>query len=251
VDPQRTFLVESMLRGREFCLDLIVRDGEIEQLPLIDKPLIDGRFFELAFATPPFDMPPEREARIREAVGAAIRAIGLDNTMAHVEVIDDETLGPTIVEVNAGRPGGPNSYTLYRLTTGIDTAAELLAVSRGLRAPRTPPLLPTPLASLSIFAEETGRLRAVHGVERLAAHPDVMQVVQVRGPGDLVSEERETQVLLIVAAGFFDADDLAATFEELKSIVRLEFETDTPAGYGGIEISGDRALAALQPERIA
>lgn len=251
VDPRRTFLVESMLRGREFCLDLIIRDGEIEQLPLIDKPLIDGRFFELAFATPPFDMPPEREARIRAAVSAAVRALGLDNTMAHVEVIDDETFGPTIVEVNAGRPGGPNSYTLYRLTTGVDTAAELLAVSRGLRAPRTAPVLPTPLASLSIFAQEGGRLRAVHGVERLAAHPDVMQVVQVRGPGDMVSEERETQVLLIVAAGFFDAEDLAATFEELKSMVRLELEPDAPVGYGGIEISGDRALAALQPERIA
>lgn len=253
VDPQRTFLVESMLRGREFCMDLVIRDGEVELLPLIDKPLIDDRFFELAFSTPPFDLSDGRVAEIRAAVSAAVLALGLDNTMAHVEVIDDEVLGPTIVEVNAGRPGGPNSYTLYRLTTGIDTAAELLAVSRSVRAPRTAPTLPTPLASLSIFAGEPGRLRAVHGIERLEAHPDVMQVVQVRGAGDTVSQERETQVLLIVVAGFFDADDLAATFEELKGMVRLDMEPpeppDLPAGCEETEAGGEPALATLQPER--
>ena len=232
IDPRRAFLVEGLLRGREYCVDLVIRDGEIEQLPLIDKPLIDGHFFELGFSTPPFDLPAEREARIRAAVGAAVRAIGLDNTVAHVEVIDDERLGPTIVEINAARGGGMCSHTLYRLTTGIDTAAELVAVCRSARAPRGAPVLPTPLACLSIFAEAPGRLRAVHGLERLEEHPDVMQVVQVRGAGDVVSAERETPVLLIVAAGFFDADDLAATYAELKGMVRLEFEPPgAPAGH--------------------
>lgn len=250
IDPRRTFLVESLLRGREFCVDLVIRDGEVEQLPLIEKPIIDERFFELAFATPPFDLPADREARIREVVGAAVRAVGLDNTVAHVEVIDDEVLGPTVVEINAGRPGGMCSHTLYRLTAGIDTAAELVAVSRGVPATRSVPLLPTPLASLSIYAEQGGRLRAVHGIERLQAHPDVLQVVKVREPGDAISEERETPVLLIVAAGFFDADDLADTFQALEGMVRVEVGApDLPAGVE----AGARAAAEPTPrltERI-
>lgn len=251
VDPRRAFLVEGLLRGREFCVDLVIRDGEIEQLPLIDKPIVDERFFELAFATPPFDLAPEREARIREAVSAAVRAIGLDNTMAHVEVIDDAALGPTVVEINAARPGGMCSHTLYRLTTGIDTAAELVAVSRSTRAERAVPLLPTPLAALSVFPAQAGRLREVHGIERLRDHPDVLEVVQVRSPGDLVSRERETPVLLVVAAGFCDVHDLADTFRELERMVRLEIDpADVPAGG---EETGTVATAPptiRPPERI-
>ena len=223
-DPQRTFLVESRLSGREFCVDVIVRDGTIEQLPLVEKPLVDERFFELAFVTPPFDLPSCREKRVRAAVDGAVRAIGLNNTVAHVEVIDDEVLGPTIVEINAGRPGGPNSHTLYRLTTGIDMAAELVAVCRSAPSVRRRPMLPMQLASLSLFTEKPGRLRAVHGIERMKAHPDVLEVVQVRQPGDLISQERETQVLLVICAGFFDADDLGATFHELKRMMSVELD---------------------------
>jgi biotin carboxylase len=251
VDPRRQFLVEGLLSGREFCVDLVIRDGEIEQLPLVDKPIIDGRFFELAFATPPFGLTAEREARIRAAVSAAVRAIGLDNTVAHVEVIDDERLGPTIVEINAGRPGGMNTYTLCRLHAGIDTAAELVAVCRGVPAPREAPMLPIPLASLSMYAEEAGRLRAVHGIERLEAHPDVLQVVQVRKAGDLVSRDRETAVLLVVAGGFLDADDLRETYRELKGMIRLEFDgPESPAGDEETGHAGASAPAARQPERI-
>lgn len=251
LDPRRVFLVEGMLRGREFCVDLVIRDGEIEQLPLVDKPIIDGRFFELAFATPPFGLPADREARIRAAVSAAVRAIGLDNTVAHVEVIDDERLGPTIVEINAGRPGGMNTHTLCRLHAGIDTAAELVAVCRGVPAPREAPMLPIPLASLSIYAEESGRLQAVHGIERLEAHPDVLQVVQVRRAGDMISRDRETPVLLVVAGGFLDAEDLTATYQELKGMVRLELDrSDRPAGHEETGPGGAPAPPPRQPERI-
>lgn len=251
VDPRRAFLVESMLRGREFCVDLIVRDGEIEQLPLVEKPIIDGRYFELAFAIPPFDLPPEREARIRAAVCAAVRAIGLDDTVAHVEVIDDERLGPTIVEINAGRPGGMNTHTLYRLHAGIDTTAELVAACRGVPAPREAAMLPVPLASLSFYAGEPGRLRAVHGIERMEAHPDVLQVVQVRGAGDRISQERETPVLLVVAGGFLDSADLLETYRALKTMVRFEIDpAESSAGHEETGMGGDIAPATRQPERI-
>jgi biotin carboxylase len=241
VDPRRAFLVESRLRGREFCVDLIVRDGAVEQLPLVDKALVDERFFELGFVTPPFGLAPDREAAIRRAVDAAIRAIGLENAVAHVEVIDDETLGPAIVEINAGRPGGPSPHTLYRLTAGVDMVAELVAVARGARAPRAAPVLPTPLGTLTIFGAGTGRLRAIHGLDRVAAHPDVLEVIAIRGPGDPISAERETHVLLVVTAGFLDAGDLAETYDEVNRLVHIELDRPQRIEAGG---------ATARPERI-
>jgi biotin carboxylase len=251
IDPGRVFLVESRLCGREFCADLIVRDGVVEQLALVDKVLVDGRFFERGFVLPPFDLPPARAERIRRTIAAAVRAIGLENSVAHVEVIDDAEVGPAIVEVNAGRPGGPSLHTLYRLTAGIDTVAELVAVSRGVPARRTRPTLPTPLASLTVFAEESGRLRAIHGIEELEAHPDVLRVVPVRRPGDLISNEREMHVVLAVVAGFLDRDDLVETYGEVDGAIRLEFDLpDNPAGVTGPETGGAPAPPAARQEGI-
>jgi biotin carboxylase len=252
VDPSRSFLVEGKLRGREFCVDLIVRGGEIEQLALVDKALVDDRFFERGFVTPPFDLPVDRDARIRAAVTAAVRAIGLENSVAHVEVIDDQTIGPAVVEINAGRPGGPSPHTLYRLTAGVDMVAELVAVSLGERAPRTQPMLPTQLATLTVFAERSGRLRSVHGLDEVANHPDVLQVVPIRGPGDLISDEREMHVLLVVAAGFFDRDDLVGTYEQVQKLVKLEFDEpsapDGPTGHEETHAGGSRSPTG-RPER--
>lgn len=223
-EEPRTLLVEGMLRGREFCVDVIVRDGQVEQLALIDKFLVDERFFELGFVNPPFDLPPERAERIRAHVTDAVRGLGIDNTLAHVEIIDDAELGPAVVEVNAGRPGGAGPMVLTTLTTGVDTAAELLSVYRGAPSPRTSPKLPVPLAVLNIFPTGTGRVRAVHGLDKVAAHPDVVSVDAGLAPGLVVSDQYESHAAGIVVAGFLDREDLIETYQQLVSEVTLELE---------------------------
>ena len=222
--PATTVLVEGALQGREFCMDVVVRDGQIEPLALIDKFLIDERFFELGFVDPPFDLPEERAERIRAHVVDAIRALGIDNTVAHVEIIDDVTLGPTVVEVNAGRPGGVPPMVLTQLTTGVDTAAELLAVHRGVPSPRTAPKLTMPVAALNIFPTATGRVRAVHGLDKVAEHPDVISVDAGLAPGQVVTDEYESHMIGIMVAGFLDRDDLIETYHQLASMVTLEIE---------------------------
>lgn len=222
VDPTRSFLVESRLTGHEFCLDLSVRDGEIEHLAMADKAIVDDRYFERGFITPPIDLAPEREQRIRRAIDDAVRALGLDNTIAHVEVMEDERLGPTVVEVNAGRPAGELLGMVIAMNTGINTVAELVSVARGAPSPRTPPRLPVPLATLSVYAEESGRLRAVHGIDDVAALPDVIAVVPMAEPGDVITDEYETFAVAVIVAGFADVDDLADTYQRVDSLLRLE-----------------------------
>ena len=135
INPTRTFLVEGQLRGREFALDVSIRDGVVYPAELVDKPLIDERKFELGLCCPPLDLPDDRAELIRNAVRDAVLALGLDNTTAHVEIIDDGTLGPTVVEVNAGRPGGGAMSVLIRLRTGIDMFAEAVAATLGTPPP--------------------------------------------------------------------------------------------------------------------
>jgi biotin carboxylase len=224
VDPTRTFLVESKLRGREFCLDLIVRDGETEQLGLFDKFIVDEKFFEPGIVTPPFDLEPEREHRIRAAVDDAVSALGLDNTVAHVEIIDDDASGPTIVEVNAGRPAGGLVGAICELTAGINLSAELVAATRGVPSPRTPPKLPMAMASLAVFAQGSGRLRAIHGLDEVEALADVVHVEPGVQPGDVITDEYEVFAVNVIVAGFLNREDLLETYDHVAKAVRIELD---------------------------
>ncbi|QSB16331.1 ATP-grasp domain-containing protein [Natronosporangium hydrolyticum] len=224
LDPGRVLLVERALVGREFCLDLVVRDGEVIEYPLVDKFLMDDHFFELGFCAPPFALDSSRQQLICAAAVAAVTALGVANTMAHVEVIDDQWLGPTVVEVNAGRPGGMGPAFLNRLTTGIDPAAELLAVHCGADRPVAAPRTLAPVAAVNVFAQGSGRVRAVHGLAELADHPDVLATVAAAEPGDVLTEQYEVDVAGLVLAGFTDRDELVRVCRELTAQVWAEFD---------------------------
>ncbi len=225
VDPTRAFLVESKLDGPEYCLDVIIRDGVVEPLKLVSKPFIDERFFEQVFVCPPFDMLPAREELVCEAVVAAVRALGLDNTVAHVELIDDATLGPAIVEVNVGRPGGGLVSALNELTSGINLFAECLSATIGdPPPPRTAPKINIPLAYMVIFGTGNGRLVKVHGLDEVAALPEVLDVVPTILPGQVLSDDHEILAVNLLVAGFFDIDELAAIYDEANKLIRMETE---------------------------
>ncbi|MFI7673240.1 ATP-grasp domain-containing protein [Actinophytocola sp. NPDC049390] len=223
IDPTTTFLVEGMLRGHEYTVDLIIRDGEVELLPLVDKFFVDDRFFERGFVCPPTDLDPAMARDIGAAVTDAVLAVGLDNTVACVEVIVDEVLGPTVVEINC-RPAGQIMGTLYDLRIGVNTAAEVIGLARGVPAVRTEPKLPIPIATLTLFPEGTGRLRAVHGLDDVADLPDVIRVVTSVAPGDLITEDYEIFAVNLIVAGFEDEADLMDIYAVADKLVRFEVE---------------------------
>jgi predicted ATP-grasp superfamily ATP-dependent carboligase len=225
VDPARTFLVEGMLRGREYCADVIVRAGAVEHVLLLDKFLVDDDYFERGFAWPPLDLPEERAALIRRAVDDAIAALGLRNTTAHIELIDDVTLGPAVVEVNAGRTGGQILGLLASVATGVDVRAEHVALATGAPPPpRGRPRLPPPLATLSYFPEGSGRVVALHGLDDVTLHPAVIAVVPLCQPGDVLDDEIETFAINVLVYGLETRRELVQAYDEIARLVSVELE---------------------------
>ncbi|SFB44007.1 ATP-grasp domain-containing protein [Amycolatopsis marina] len=223
IDPAKVFLVEALLRGPEYAVDVLIRDGEVEPVEILDKPLIDEHKFELALSCPPAGLSEERAGLVVAAASAAVRALGLDNTCAHVEVIDDEVSGPTIVEVNAGRPAGSIMPLLAKLRTGIDVIAESVTLALGIPAPpRENAKLPIPLGMLILYPPCGGRLAAIHGLDEVAALPEVINVITTVSPGEVLSDEQETYGVNLVVAGFTDHDDLAALHAEAAKLIRFE-----------------------------
>ncbi|WP_290058700.1 ATP-grasp domain-containing protein [Amycolatopsis solani] len=224
LDPLRVFLVESLLDGPEYAVDVLVRDGVAEPVTVVGKPLVDERKFELGMVCPPFGLSGERASAIREAASAAVLALGLDHTVAHVEVIDDARLGPVIVEVNAGRPAGGAQPALLKLATGVDVIAEAVSLALGTPPPARGTGLPVPVGYLIVYAEGRGRLVRVEGTEEVADLPEVLDVVTIVSPGQVLSDDQEIYAVNVLVAGFTDLDDLAALHAEAAKLVRFELE---------------------------
>lgn len=224
IDPLKVFLVEGLLRGPEYAVDVLVRDGVAEPVAVVEKPLIDERKFELGMVCPPLELSEKDTERLLSAATAAALALGLDNTCAHLELIDDAELGPTIVEVNAGRPAGGAQPVLLKLATGIDVIAEAVSLALGTPPPARGAGLPVPVGYLIFYAEGTGRLIRVEGTDEVADLPEVLEVVTIVRPGQLLTDDQEIYAVNVLAAGFADTEDLAALHAEAAKLIRFELE---------------------------
>ncbi|MGW4062897.1 ATP-grasp domain-containing protein [Amycolatopsis sp. NPDC004747] len=224
LDPLRVFLVEGLLDGPEYAVDVLVRAGVAETVTVVGKPLIDERKFELGMVCPPFGLPAGRAAAIRAAAADAVLALGLDQAVAHVEVIDDAELGPVVVEVNAGRPAGGAQPALLKLATGIDVTAEAVSLALGTPPPVRGTGLPVPVGYLVVYAEGAGRLVRVEGTGEVADLPEVLDVVTIVSPGQVLTDDQEIYAVNVLVAGFADLDDLAALHAEATKLIHFELE---------------------------
>ena len=71
-------LVEDFIPGREFALEGIVTEGQLQTLAIFDKPdPLDGPFFEETIYVTPSREPAEVRCAIETAAQSAVAALGL------------------------------------------------------------------------------------------------------------------------------------------------------------------------------
>ncbi len=225
LDPARSLLVEGRLQGPEYAVDVVVRDGTVETLGIFGKPGMDETFLERLMVCPPFGLSRELDAAIRQAATDAVLALGLDESVAHVELIDDAVLGPTVIEVNAGRPGGALVFVVDELVTGVDPFAEALAAALDEPAPpRAAPKVTVPIAYSTIYGTGSGRLVAIHGLDELADSPEVLEIIPAAEPGQILSDDHEVFIVNVFLAGFLDEEELLEAHQDVQNRIRLETE---------------------------
>jgi hypothetical protein len=77
---------------------------------------------------------------------------------------------------------------------------------------------------LIFYAEGTGRLVRVEGTDEVAGLPEVLEVVTIVRPGQLLTDDQEIYAVNVLAAGFADTEDLAALHAEAAKLIRFELE---------------------------
>ncbi len=180
-------LVEHHVRGPEYSVEMLVRDGVPLFTNVTEKTLYPGPHpVELGHAVPA-DLPAAHAALLRQRTVDVLRAVGFDTGMVHCEWIcrDGE---PYLVEC-AGRFPGDGIPELIDRAYGIDLAHHYYTVMRGGQ-PAPLPGRARGAAAVRFLQVEAGEVTAVDGVDAALACAGVVHAVVSVRPGDTVRQLR-------------------------------------------------------------
>ena len=178
-------LIEEFLSGPEIAVDSWVLDGRVEPFSIAAKRTDFPPYFEEVAHVVGRVLDPATEARVREVVIAANRALGTDRTITHTELMLPAE-GPKVVEVN-GRLGGDLIPHLSELAVpGLSVGRVLGTVATG----RVPEPVAAPERLVGIRFLYPAEDLAFTGLELPSALADEPWVHEVRTVTDVGTELR-------------------------------------------------------------
>lgn len=187
-----TVMVEEYMKGPEVSVEIMVVEGEPHILAITDKYITPPPYFvELAHCEPS-RLDEETQNRIREVAAQAVRAIGIENAPAHVEVkVTPE--GPKIVELAARLGGDFITSKLVPLSTGIDMVGASVLLATGEK----PDLTQTRKQGAAIHfihakEDQQGVIEKITVPETLREADGVEEIVLYQKPGATVQGTRSS-----------------------------------------------------------
>ncbi|MEU1273585.1 ATP-grasp domain-containing protein [Streptomyces sp. NPDC005799] len=180
----RGVLVEEYLEGPEISAETVVVDHQVHIVAITRKQLgREPRFVETGHMVDARD-PLLGDDAVTQAVTDAVRALGIERGVLHVEVRLTGR-GPALIEVN-GRPGGDLIPLLVEEATGIDLMAAAAALACGTR-PELSATRQRAAAVQFLLPAFTGRHGPVPPLTDLRAQPWLERLVWTRHLGEKVT----------------------------------------------------------------
>ncbi len=164
----------------------MVIEGEPHVLAITDKYITPLPYFvELAHCEPS-RLGAETQKQIRETAAQAVRAVGMENVPAHVEIKVTEE-GPKIVELAARLGGDFITSRLVPLSTGIDMVGASVVLATG----ETPDLTPAKSQGAAIHfiharENQSGVLYKITVPDALYGAEGIEEIALYKKPGEAV-----------------------------------------------------------------
>jgi biotin carboxylase len=174
-DEQNRYIqVESFIEGREFALEGLLTNGELQVLAIFDKPdPLDGPFFEETIYVTPSRESIQTQQIMIEAIRKAVRALGLTHGPIHAEMRVNRS-GVWVLEV-AARPIGGLCARVLRFDGGVSLEELILRHAVGEDVSRA--TLSDPASGVMMIPiPQSGIYQGVSGVEEASAVLDVEDV---------------------------------------------------------------------------
>ena len=180
-----TVIVEEYMVGPEVSVEIIVWQGEPHVLQITDKLTTGAPHFVEMGHSQPSRLPVVDQEKIKGLACRAVKAVGIDNGPAHVEIMLTKK-GPKMVELGARMGGDCITTHLVPLSTGVDMIKATMDICLG----QTPDIEPRfqKGSAIRFFDVPCGTITAIDGVEEAKAIPGVKEISFTKQIGDTVGE---------------------------------------------------------------
>lgn len=218
-----TVMVEEVMAGPEVSVEALVIEGEPHIITVTDKYITQPPYFvELAHCEPSVLDGDTIEA-IKAVAAQAIRAIGIENAPAHVEIKVTED-GPKIVELAARLGGDFITSRLVPLSTGIDMVEASVLLAAGGK-PDLVPKRQQGAAIHFIHAEKEGILSEIVLPEGLQGQAGVEEIALYKKLGEKISGTRSSNDRLghVITTGA-TAKEAKALGEEILARIKMRVD---------------------------
>jgi len=177
-------LVEEYLSGPEVSVEMLTIDGQSYVIAITDK-LTTGapHFVEMGHSQPSM-LPESTLEKIKDVAIKAVKAIKIDNSPAHVELIVTSN-GPKLVELGARLGGDCITSHLVPLSTGIDMIQASIQLALGLKPDITHRL--DKGSAIRYLRSDEGAFDHVEGINEVNKLNGVKHIEIVKQVGDKIS----------------------------------------------------------------
>jgi len=180
-----TVIVEEYMVGPEVSVEVIVWQGVPHVLQITDKLTTGAPHFVEMGHSQPSRLPMADQEKIRDLACRAVKAVGIDNGPAHVEIMLTKD-GPKMVELGARMGGDCITTHLVPLSTGIDMIKATINICLG----QTPDITPKfrKGSAIRFFDVPCGTITAIEGVEEAKNIPGIREISFTKQVGDTVGQ---------------------------------------------------------------
>ena len=215
-----TVMVEEAMKGPEVSVEALVIEGEPHIITVTDKYITQPPYFvELAHCEPSV-LDEHTTEEIRAVAAQAIKAIGIENAPAHVEIKVTED-GPKIVELAARLGGDYITSRLVPLSMGIDLVGASVLLATGGK-PDLTPKRQQGAAIHFIHSEKAGILSEIVLPEGLQGQAGVEEIALYKKLGEKINGTRSSDDRLghVITTGA-TAKEAKALGEEILAQIKM------------------------------
>ncbi|BCB83218.1 pyridoxal-phosphate dependent enzyme [Phytohabitans suffuscus] len=245
-------MVEECLSGPEVSVEVLAEGDRYEVLGVTDKALAGHDYFVEIGHSFPSSLPAPIVRACGDLAVAALRAVGFDLGMAHVEVRITGS-GPKLIEINP-RPAGGKITELVDRSLGISGLELVLRQYLGQPLPaEVVPAEPPAGAAIRYLSAPPGQVVAITGQDRAAALPGVVEVTLKPAPGSVLrplkrNGDRAGHVLVVAATAQLAQRTAEAAAHEIH--IETRPVPRRPVAASVAELVGQTQLLRLPLARV-
>lgn len=215
-------IIEEYLTGTEVSVEIIVVKGKVYILQVTDKLTTGAPHFVEMGHSQPSRLKDEDVNKIKILAEKAVKAVGIENGPAHVEIMMTKN-GPKMIELGARLGGDYITSHLVPLSTGIDMIEASIRIALG----EEPDLESTiqKASAVRYFREAHGVIKNICNIDAARTYEGVKEIFITKEIGETVGAIASSVDRIGSVISQAETPDMAiACCEKALEIIRVETE---------------------------